>query len=132
MIKYSLTCKNCDLNFESWFASSKEYEKLKKKKLLNCHYCNSSDVEKSLMAPSLISKKFDVTKDKNIKKYNNIKKQLQNIKNLLKIILIMLEIILLMKQDLFITMKRKNKKEFMALHQKKKLKNLKKKGLVHR
>ena len=37
MIKYSLKCKNCDLNFESWFASSKEYEKLKKKKLLNCH-----------------------------------------------------------------------------------------------
>ena len=28
MIKYSLVCKNCDLSFESWFASSKEYEKL--------------------------------------------------------------------------------------------------------
>jgi len=28
MIKYSLNCKNCDLTFESWFASSKEYEKL--------------------------------------------------------------------------------------------------------
>ena len=34
MIKYSLTCKGCDLSFESWFASSKEYEKLKKKKII--------------------------------------------------------------------------------------------------
>jgi hypothetical protein len=56
MIKYSLNCKNCDLTFESWFASSKEYEKLKKKKFLNCHNCNSFEVEKSLMAPSLINK----------------------------------------------------------------------------
>ena len=30
MIKYSLNCKECDLKFESWFASSKEYEKLKR------------------------------------------------------------------------------------------------------
>ena len=29
MIKYSLYCKSCNNNFESWFASSKEYEKLK-------------------------------------------------------------------------------------------------------
>ena len=34
MIKYSLKCKDCDIAFESWFASSKEYEKLKKKKIL--------------------------------------------------------------------------------------------------
>ena len=31
MIKFSLICKDCDLTFESWFASSKEYEKLKRK-----------------------------------------------------------------------------------------------------
>ena len=31
MIKYKLICKNCDLSFDSWFASSNEYEKLKKK-----------------------------------------------------------------------------------------------------
>ena len=57
MIKYSLVCRECDLTFESWFANSKEYEKLKRKKLLNCHNCNSYNVNKSLMAPSLISKK---------------------------------------------------------------------------
>ena len=84
MIKYSLICRNCDLNFESWFASSKEYEKLKKKKLLNCHQCNSADVEKSLMAPSLISKKSDATKDKNLKKYNKIKKKIKEYQRFIK------------------------------------------------
>ena len=56
MIKYNLICKKCDLTFDSWFAASKEYEKLKKKKLLSCHSCGSLKVEKSLMAPKLISK----------------------------------------------------------------------------
>ena len=31
MIKYKLKCENCKLSFDSWFASSQEYEKLKKK-----------------------------------------------------------------------------------------------------
>ena len=84
MIKYSLTCKNCDSIFESWFASSKEYKKLKKKKLLNCHHCNTSDVEKSLMAPSLISKKTDVIKDKELKKYNKIKKTISSYQKFIK------------------------------------------------
>ena len=29
MIKYLLNCKNCRLEFESWFANSKEFDKLK-------------------------------------------------------------------------------------------------------
>ena len=74
MIKYSLECKECSLTFESWFASSHEYEKLKKKKLLNCHICSSIKVEKSLMAPSLINKKFNDTTEKELKKYKKIKK----------------------------------------------------------
>ena len=41
MIKYKLICKDCETTFDSWFSSSKEYEKLKKKKFLNCHFCNS-------------------------------------------------------------------------------------------
>ncbi len=55
MIKYKLICKNCDLTFDSWFASSKEYEKLKKKNFLNCHNCNSNKIEKTLMAPKLLN-----------------------------------------------------------------------------
>ena len=46
MIKYNLVCKDCDLTFDSWFATSKEYDKLKRKKLLNCHNCTSPRVEK--------------------------------------------------------------------------------------
>ena len=34
MIKYLLNCKNCNLEFESWFASSKEFDKLKNLSLL--------------------------------------------------------------------------------------------------
>ena len=56
MIKYKLSCKNCDLSFDSWFASSKEFERLKKKNFLICHICNSKKIEKSLMAPKIINK----------------------------------------------------------------------------
>ena len=56
MIKYKLICKNCELSFDSWFASSLEYDKLKKKNFLSCHKCNSKKVEKNLMAPGVISK----------------------------------------------------------------------------
>ena len=85
MIKYKLVCKNCDLSFDSWFASSKEYEKLKKKKLLNCHKCNSKKIEKSLMAPKLINRfqlKNDEQKNLKFKKINKKIKEYQNfIKN---------------------------------------------------
>ena len=49
MIKYRLICKSCQLSFDSWFASSKEFEKLKKKNYLSCHNCNSKKVEKTLI-----------------------------------------------------------------------------------
>ena len=50
MIKYLLKCNDCDQEFESWFGSSEEYDKLRKLKLLNCQYCESLDVKKSLMS----------------------------------------------------------------------------------
>ena len=85
MIKYSLTCKSCDLTFESWFASSKEFEKLKRNKILSCHNCNSLKIEKSLMAPNLISKKSHKTKDeKGLKKYNKIKKTITEYQKFIK------------------------------------------------
>ena len=74
MIKYKLTCKDCEIKFDSWFASSKEYEKLKKKNFLICHNCSSSKVEKTLMTPQLMNSKkkskdnLDLTKNENIKK----------------------------------------------------------------
>ena len=85
MIKYKLNCKNCEFSFDSWFASSKEYEKLKKKKLLNCHFCNSRKVEKSLMAPKLINKPVSKNSDNQnlrLKKISNKIKEYQKfIKN---------------------------------------------------
>jgi len=85
MIKYKLNCKNCKISFDSWFASSKEYEKLKKKDLLNCHVCNSRQVEKSLMAPKFInkpiSKSFDNQNLKLKKISNKIKEYQKFIKN---------------------------------------------------
>ena len=74
MIKYKLFCKNCNLKFDSWFASSKEYERLKKKKLLSCHECNSIKVEKTIMAPQLISRKSKIDEKSNIEKHNKVKK----------------------------------------------------------
>ncbi len=56
MIKYKLLCKNCNTSFDSWFASSREYEKLKKKNFLNCNNCNSKSIEKTLMAPKLLNR----------------------------------------------------------------------------
>jgi hypothetical protein len=84
MIKYSLNCKNCDLTFESWFASSKEYEKLKKKKFLNCHNCTSFEVEKSLMAPSLINKNYNSKNYEDQKKYDKIKKTISEYQKFIK------------------------------------------------
>ena len=85
MIKYKLSCKSCEISFDSWFASSNEYEKLKKKNLLNCHVCNSQKVEKSLMAPKLInkpiSKSFDNQNLKLKKISNKIKEYQKFIKN---------------------------------------------------
>ena len=74
MIKYKLFCKECDLKFDSWFASSNEYERLKKKKLLNCHNCNSFNVEKTIMAPQLINSKSKLDKKIDLEKYNKVKK----------------------------------------------------------
>ena len=69
MIKFRLFCKKCSKDFDSWFASSKEYEKLKKSKLLNCPKCNSYNIKKSLMAPSIINNKKKIN-NLNSKKFN--------------------------------------------------------------
>ena len=74
MIKYRLICKDCKTTFDSWFSSSAEYDRLKKKKLLNCHNCNSLIIEKTLMSPSVFTKKNDAKTDKQIKKYKETKK----------------------------------------------------------
>ena len=83
MIKYKLLCKKCSEDFDSWFASSKEFEKLKKSKLLNCPNCNSFDVEKSLMSPSVINNK-KIKDSLNLNKSLEIKNKLKEYKNFIK------------------------------------------------
>ena len=82
MIKYKLICKNCSDSFESWFASSKEFERLKKYKLLQCLNCNSNKIDKSLMAPSIINKQKKNNKD--TKKFLEIKNKLKEYKKFIK------------------------------------------------
>ena len=77
MIKYNLICV-CGKSFESWFPSSVEYESLKKRKLVNCIYCNSTSVKKSIMSPNLPTKSNRNSKKTQLEK--NIKKQLLNFK----------------------------------------------------
>ncbi len=83
MIKYKLFCKNCSQDFDSWFATSKKFEKLKRSNLLNCPNCNSVKIEKSLMAPSIINKKNQNDNFKS-KKYLSIKNKLKEYKKFIK------------------------------------------------
>jgi len=62
MIKYNLKCSNHH-EFESWLSNSEEFDKLKKKKLLECIYCNSKNIEKSIMAPMISSFKNETKID---------------------------------------------------------------------
>ena len=82
MIKYLLNCKDCSLEFESWFASSKEYDKLKKLNLLHCQQCNSRKIEKSLMKPNLANSNFK--NDKSLKNSKNVKKKLREYQKFIK------------------------------------------------
>ena len=52
MIRYTL---NCDKGhtFESWFANSAAYDEQAKRWLIACPVCNSTKVEKAIMAPRL-------------------------------------------------------------------------------
>ena len=84
MIKYKLICKDCNTKFDSWFASSNEYEKLKKRKFLTCHSCNSLKVEKTLMAPQLINSKTKSETKFNTAKYQKIKKTIKNYQKFIK------------------------------------------------
>ena len=53
MIKYKLECKKCGKKFNSWFAASNEFEKLKKNKLKINYICSSPE-------NLVLKKKFDV------------------------------------------------------------------------
>ena len=70
--------------FDSWFASSLEYEKLKRKKLISCHICNSIKVEKTLMAPKMLNRGLKDKSIKEFKKYKNINRKLKEYQKFIK------------------------------------------------
>tara|TARA_A100001011_G_C14255965_1_gene820091 strand:+ start:561 stop:983 length:423 start_codon:yes stop_codon:yes gene_type:complete len=88
MIKYNLKCEN-DHEFESWFSDSKEFEKLNKKNLLECIFCSSSKIQKSIMSPmvsgakskqknkNLISKELISERNKLLKLRNYVEKNFE-------------------------------------------------------
>ena len=73
MILFDLKCEN-DHKFEAWFPSSSNYEDQLKKKMIECPYCNSKIIKKSLMAPNLNlksrSKKNSTDKKKDLSQIN--------------------------------------------------------------
>ena len=86
MIKYKLNCKDCELKFDSWFSSSKEFDKLKKINLINCIRCNSSKVKKTPMSPMVLNNSIKNTNEnlnyKKIRKFKNkIRKYQEFIQN---------------------------------------------------
>ena len=80
MIKYILKCEKKH-EFESWFSNSQEFENLRKKKLLECIFCKSQKVEKSIMSPRVHnSPKNELNNFSNQKEIINLKKDLLKIR----------------------------------------------------
>ena len=52
MIKYQLRCR-CTHEFEGWFPDSKQYTTQKKRGMINCPMCDSTAVDKAIMAPAV-------------------------------------------------------------------------------
>tara|TARA_X000001036_G_scaffold426715_1_gene454458 strand:- start:539 stop:964 length:426 start_codon:yes stop_codon:yes gene_type:complete len=81
MIKYNLKCEN-NHEFESWFSDSDEFDKLNKKKLLECIYCSSKKIKKSIMAPMISGRQLKKEDGLSLldKKLSNEKKELLKIR----------------------------------------------------
>ena len=80
MIKYNLKCKNKH-EFESWFSSSKEFEKLKLKKMIECVFCSTKSVEKSIMSPNVLNKEQENKKTDSLKDIKKVRDDLLRMRN---------------------------------------------------
>tara|TARA_B100001248_G_C27377758_1_gene455230 strand:- start:916 stop:1338 length:423 start_codon:yes stop_codon:yes gene_type:complete len=83
MIKYNLKCHN-NHEFESWFSDSNEFDKLNKKKLLDCIYCSSKRITKSIMAPMVSVVKKNI--NNSIKLNKNLASEKENLLKLRRFI----------------------------------------------
>ena len=115
MIKYSLICSEKH-EFEVWFSNSSDYDAQKSKLLISCPYCNSTKIEKGIMAPNIASsrkrEKTAMEKDQNLSDLNSVIGKLrQHIKEILN----MSGINFQRKQEPFIMVKRRNVKSMEKL-----------------
>ena len=83
MIKYNLKCHN-NHEFDSWFSNSNEFDKLNKKKLLDCIYCSSKRITKSIMAPMVSVVKKNTNNSTKLNK--NLASEKENLLKLRKFI----------------------------------------------
>jgi hypothetical protein len=55
VIRFDLICLN-DHEFDGWFSDNNAFEDQRKQGYVNCPICNSSQIEKQLMAPGIPTK----------------------------------------------------------------------------
>jgi len=79
VIVFNLVCSDCEYPFEGWFDDTKSFNNQKKRKLINCPNCESSNISKTLVAPN-------VSKKSNSKPAKNKKTLASNIKKIRKIV----------------------------------------------
>ena len=79
MIVFNLVCSECEYPFEGWFDDIQSFNSQKKRKLIKCPNCESSNVSKTLVAPN-------VSKKSNSKPTKNKKTLATNIKKIRKIV----------------------------------------------
>ena len=77
MIKYNLKCES-NHNFDAWFSDSSNFDEQNKKNLIFCPKCNSTKIEKNIMAPNIGSKKQSYTNA--LKTEKNYEKIIKNIR----------------------------------------------------
>lgn len=86
MVKYVLRCENTH-SFEAWFPDSNAYEIQRENNLINCPFCQTSKVEKAIMAPNIRTskkaaqtqtKKEELLSDDFVKAMEGIKNQIRD------------------------------------------------------
>tara|TARA_B100001029_G_C14815399_1_gene314650 strand:+ start:11 stop:436 length:426 start_codon:yes stop_codon:yes gene_type:complete len=83
MIKYNLKCKNKH-EFESWFSDSKEFERLKQNSLIECVFCNTKKIEKSIMSPNIVNKDQGESTKKTLKDIKKIRNDLLKMRSFIE------------------------------------------------
>ena len=74
MIVFNLNCSDCSYYFEGWFENTMDFNKQIKKGLVNCPYCNSTQIKKGLTAPNIAKKSNSKISKRNKSIASNVKK----------------------------------------------------------